>query len=207
MAAAEKVDFRKSRPDLFSAPKDSWQTVDLPPIRYLMADGQGAPYAPAYQNAVEVLYSTAYPLKFLSKTKLGRDYVVPPLEGLWWSNDLDAFTQGRRDEWRWTMMIMLPDWLTDAQIAQGFAAARAKRPDNDFSRARSDVLHEGLSLQRLHIGSYADEAPILAALHDAVMPGQGLGFNGHHHEIYLGDPRRTVPERLRTILRQPVRKI
>ena len=205
MAGGEKIDFRKTRPDLFAAPKGEWQRIDLPPVRYLMADGEGAPYAPAYQNAVEALYSTAYPLKFLSKKVLGRDYVVPPLEGLWWSDDLHAFTQGRREAWRWTMMLMLPDWLTDAQVAEGLAAAREKRPENDFSRVRPETLHEGLSLQRLHIGSYADEAPLLADLHDAVMPGSGFTFNGHHHEVYLGDPRRTAPEKLRTILRQPVR--
>ena len=153
------------------------------------------------------MYPSAYGIKFFSKQQLGRDYVVPPVEGLWWSDELDAFTENRRDEWRWTMMIMLPDWLSEKDYDEAMDGIVRKKPDVDFSGLRMEPLEEGLCLQKLHIGSYADEAPALHHLHSELMPSMGLTFNGAHHEIYLGDPRKTAPEKLRTILRQPVKAI
>lgn len=206
MAAQPKVDFKKARKDLFSAPAKAFEQVTLPPERYLMVDGQGSPgTSQAYLDALARLYPAAYALKFFSKTQLGRDYVVPPLEGLWWADDMAAYTAGRRDEWRWTMMIMVPDWITADHFAEAMATAAKKKPEIDFTPLRLEELEEGLCLQKLHIGSYADEAPVLDRLHKEVMPSLGLAFNGRHHEIYLGDPRKVAPERLKTILRQPVK--
>ena len=206
MAAKPKVDFKKVRKDLFSASAKAFEQVTLPPARYLMVDGQGSPgTSQAYLDALARLYPAAYALKFFSKTQLGRDYVVPPLEGLWWADDMAAYTSGRRDEWRWTMMIMMPDWITAEHFAEAMATAAKKKPDIDFTPLRHEELAEGLCLQKLHIGSYADEAPVLHQLHSEVMPALGLAFNGRHHEVYLGDPRKVAPERLKTILRQPVK--
>jgi hypothetical protein len=206
--AEPKADLRKLLPDHFRAPAGEWVSVDLPPVPYLMIDGQGSPgEGPEYRRALETLYPAAYAIKFHCKQKLGRDYVVPPLEGLWWSDDLDAFTTGRRDEWRWTMMIMLPGWIGPDVFAAVMAAAARKKPDIDFAPLRRAVLDEGASLQTLHLGSFADEAPVLARLHDEVMPARGLTFAGPHHEVYLSDPRRTAPEKQRTILRQPVKPV
>lgn len=204
----EKTDLKRAYKHLYAPPKAQWVEVEVPPLAYLMVDGQGSPgEAPAYFTAVEWLFSVAYPVKFLSKSELGRDYSVMPLEGLWYADDYAAFTEaGRRDEWRWTLMILQPDWITPEMVAAAIEKTRAKRDDMPDS-LRLDRLHEGRALTRLHVGPFADEAPLLRELHEEVMPGRGLTFNGHHHEVYLSDPRRTAPERLRTVLRHPVRDL
>ena len=208
MTKAEKVDFKKTAKQLFSAPSKEFVEVDIPPLSCLMVDGQGSPGdSQAYHDALGCLYPAAYALKFFSKQQLGRDYVVPPLQGLWWSEKRDAFAAGRRDEWQWTLMIMVPDWIGQDQFAGVLDRLKSKKPEIDFSGLRMGSLHEGRSLQKLHLGSFADEAPALHHLHHELMPSLGLTFNGHHHEIYLSDPRKVAPEKLRTILRQPVRPI
>lgn len=208
VAGAAKVDLRRTCRDHFTAPAGRFVQVTLPPVTYLMIDGQGSPGdGPEYAAALARLYPAAYALKFHSKLALGRDYVVPPLEGLWWADDRAAFASGRRDEWRWTMMIMVPGWITQDHFAAAMATLARKKPELDLAALRMAVLDEGLCLQTLHLGSFADEAPVLHHLHHDLMPQAGLAFGGEHHEIYLSDPRRTAPERLRTILRQPVRPI
>jgi hypothetical protein len=202
-AMTEKLDLKRAEADWYSAPRGEWADAVFPAYPYLMVDGQGSPGdGTDYARALGVLYPLAYAVKFHSKRNLGRDYAVPPLEGLWWADDRDAYTQGgRRDEWRWTLMLMLPGWITAADVA----AARASKPALDLSAVRMASHEEGRCLSRLHIGPFADEAPVLHDLHHIVMPARGLTFNGEHHEVYLSDPRRAAPEKLRTILRQPVK--
>lgn len=203
---ADKLDLRKARRPFFTAPQQGWVEVDLPPCPCLMVDGTGAPGGADYVAALEALYPAAYAIKFFSKQGLGRDYVVPPLEGLWWAEDHAAYTQpDRREEWRWTLLLMLPDWIDDKHVAQALAGLAAKKPGLNLARVRRAVLAEGRCLQHLHLGPFAAEAPKLAELHHTIMPQRGLTFAGHHHEVYLSDPRRTAPENLRTILRQPVK--
>jgi hypothetical protein len=149
----------------------------------------------------------SYALKFASKKKLEHDYVVPPLEGLWWADDPTAFVARRRDEWRWTMMIMQPDWISEGMVSAAVETSGRKKELPALPGLRFDRLHEGLSLQIMHIGSFESEAPTLARLHNEYMPAHGFTFNGPHHEIYLGDPRKTAPEKLRTVLRQPVKEL
>jgi hypothetical protein len=201
----EKLDLKKARKSLFTAPQGRFVTVEVPSMRYLMVDGYGDPNtAPEYRRAVESLYSTAYVLKFQSKAE-GRDFVVMPLEGLWSAPDPESFTARRKHEWDWTIMIMVPDHVGEEQ----FGAARIKAAEkvgDGASSVRLETLDEGLSLQALHVGSYDDEGPLLAQLHDEIMPANGYDFAGRHHEIYLSDARKTPPAKLRTILRQPVRK-
>lgn len=203
-----KVDFKKSLRHLYQPLRDDFVLVEVPPMRFLMVDGAGDPNtAPAYQQALEALYALAYKLKFASKKTLEKDYVVPPLEGLWWAEDMQVFTASEdKDEWLWTMMIMQPDWITEALFEDVRAQVGADKDLPALSRTRLEVYDEGLSLQILHIGSYADEGPTLRRLHQEVLPARGFETNGKHHEIYLGDPRRVAPEKLRTILRQPVKK-
>jgi hypothetical protein len=198
-----KIDLKRTEKAYFTAPADRFVAGTLGRYSYLMVDGQGSPgEAAEYAQALERLYPLAYATKFYSKQVLGRDYVVPPLEGLWWADDRSAFvTAGRRDEWRWTLMLMLPDWIEPAHVD----AARLKKPGLDLSAVRLGQLEEGPCLSRLHLGPFALEAPLLHDLHHAVMPAAGLTFAGEHHEIYLSDPRRVAPEKLRTILRQPVK--
>jgi hypothetical protein len=199
-----KTDFRKTI-DCYRATK-TVELINVPPMNFVMVDGSGNPNTvPAYRTALEWLYSVSYALKFAAKAQ-GHDYVVPPLEGLWWADDPADFVARRKDSWHWTMMIMAPDFITPDMFEAAVARASRKTagtPPESLRHARYD---EGQCLQVLHLGSYDDEGPILARLHDVEMPARGLTFNGHHHEIYLGDPRRSAPEKLKTILRQPVRK-
>ncbi|SJZ90127.1 hypothetical protein SAMN02745126_02791 [Enhydrobacter aerosaccus] len=200
-----KVDFKKDRKDLYAPPRNAFSLVKVPAMTFLMVDGQGDPNtAPAYREAVEALYAVSYGVKFASKRMLDRDYVVAPLEGLWSARDWSAFTRRAKDEWHWTMMIRQPDWITDAMIEAALEAAQAKRRTSALSLLRHETFEEGRCVQILHVGSYDDEAPVLARLHDEFLPQHGLSPTGRHHEIYLSDPRKTAPAKLRTILRQPV---
>jgi hypothetical protein len=187
----EKIDLKRSL-DSYQAKKGVFRILDVPPMGYLMIDGHGDPNAPEFGPAVEALYPVAYALKFASK-KAGRDYVVPPLEGLWWADDMDSFTTSRnKSTWRWTLMLLVPDWISAEQVAE------------HNTSLRFEVLHEGTCVQTMHLGSFDDEGPVLAELHNEFIPGNGLRMTGKHHEIYLSDPRKSAPEKLRTILRQPV---
>lgn len=201
----DKTGVKKSL-DAYQARRGVFRIVDVPDMQYLMVDGHGDPNtSPAYREAVEALYPVAYTLKFASKRELGRDYVVPPLEGLWWADDMDAFTTSRdKSRWHWTMMIMVPDGIdrTIFETARTQVAAKARPPRLDDIRL--NALAEGLCVQTLHVGSFDDEGDTLARMHDEFIPDHGLRMAGTHHEIYLSDFRRVAPEKRRTILRQPV---
>lgn len=207
----EKVDLKNELKHLYAPSNKDFSVVEVPKMNYLMVDGAGNPNTvAAYTEAVEALYSVAYTLKFASKRQLDKDYTVMPLEGLWTADDLDVFTTKRnKDEWKWTMMIMQPEWITAEMFKSAIAAVRAKKKPAPaaLDKVRLESYDEGLSVQIMHIGSYDDETPTLLRLHDEYMPASRLAFNGHHHEIYIGDPRKTDPSRLKTVLRQPVKKI
>ncbi|KQU45791.1 hypothetical protein ASG84_10800 [Rhodococcus sp. Leaf278] len=200
-----KIDFKKTL-DSYSAQRNVFRTLAVPPLQYLMIDGRGDPNtAPEYADALAALYPVAYALKFASKKDLDRDYVVPPLEALWWADDMASFTTARnKAEWNWTVMIMVPDWIDSTMFEAAMASAGAKRRSEASTKVRLETLSEGLCVQTLHIGSYDDETPVLAELHDRCIPDSGLTMTGRHHEIYLSDPRRVEPAKLRTVLRQPV---
>ncbi len=199
----DKLDLKKARKQLFTAPAGRFVEIDAPPCLYLMIDGHGDPnVVPDYPRALQALYTTAYALKAELKPASG-DFVVPPLEGLWSSRDPESFRNRRKGEWDWTMMIMVPDRVEPRHFDA--ARERARHKTGDVVDLRLAWLTEGLCLQALHVGSYDDEGPLLADLHDRIMPAAGYGFAGRHHEIYLSDPRKTETSKLRTILRQPVR--
>nr|MDT0661435.1 GyrI-like domain-containing protein [Micromonospora sp. DSM 115978] len=202
---ADKIDFRKTL-DAYRAQRGRFRVVDLPDMRYLMADGHGDPNtSPAFAETIETLYPVAYKLKFASKRELGRDYVVPPLEGLWWAEDMDSFTTARdKSRWNWTLMLMVPDWIEQTMFATAVEQTRAKNQPARLDEVRLQTLSEGRCVQTLHVGSFDDEADVLARLHHEFIPGQGLRMSGTHHEIYLSDFRRVAPDKRRTILRQPV---
>ncbi|GIM95837.1 GyrI-like domain-containing protein [Paractinoplanes toevensis] len=190
-----KVDFKREIA-AYRARAARFEIVDVPDLQYLMIDGHGDPNTGAeFAAATEALYPVAYRLKFASRKILGRDYVVMPLEGLWWADDMESFTGDRdKSRWDWTLMIMVPDWIDQAMFADA-----AEKPG-----VRLESLSEGSCVQTLHVGSYDDEAPALARMHHEFIPANGLRMTGKHHEIYLSDARKTAPEKLRTILRQPV---
>lgn len=190
----------------FYAPKNrEWALVDMPPQQFIAVDGAGDPNTSQdYTDAVEALYAVAYTLKFASK-HAGQDFVVGPLEGLWWSPNPEVFTARAKHAWHWRMLISQPDWITADQVEEAVAAALAKKKRPTIAQVRHDTLTEGTSAQVLHIGSYDEETPLMARLHEEYLPANNLTLNGLHHEVYLGDPRRTAPDRLRTVIRQPVK--
>ena len=199
-----KIDFKKAMAAFYTAPSDRFIAIDVPTLTFVKVDGDGDPNtAPAYRQAIEWLYPVSYALKFAAKG-IGKDYVVPPLEGLWWADDPSDFVARRKDRWRWTMMIMAPDFI-ERPLFEAAVEKTKKKLGDAPSSLRLELLAEGRALQTLHVGSYDDEGPTLARLHDEVMPAQGLTYAGPHHEIYLSDPRKTAPAKLRTILRQPVK--
>jgi len=201
----DKIDFRKAFVG-YRAKHGVLEVVDVPEMQYLMIDGRGDPNtAPEYLEAIQALYPVAYAVRAASKRELGRDYVVPPLEGLWWSEDMGAFTTARdTSRWSWTLMLMTPDWIDHTMFDAALAAVAASKAPTRLGEVRLAVLHEGRCVQTLHIGSFDDEGPVLEAMHRDFIPGHGLRMTGTHHEIYLSDPRRVEAARLRTILRQPV---
>jgi hypothetical protein len=201
----DKADFRKTL-DPYQATRGQFRLVEVPEMGYLMVDGHGDPNSSQlFGDSIEALYPVAYALKFASKVELGRDYVVPPLEGLWWSDDMQAFTVARdKTLWSWTLMMFVPDWAGAEMYDSAVARVASKSSPLRLGDVRFERLSEGRSVQTLHVGSFDDEAPVLAAMHDEFIPRQGLTMTGKHHEIYLSDFRRVAPEKLRTILRQPV---
>jgi hypothetical protein len=202
-----KVDFKKTMRALYAPPRGKWELVEVPPRRFLMADGEGDPNTSAeYAEALEALYALSYGLKFYSKKSLQRDYTVPPLEGLWWADDMAAFVAREKSAWKWTMMIPQPDWIEAAEVEEVRAGVRQKKNPAALDRVRFEEYDEGECLQRLHVGSYDDEAPLLRELHESVIPAGAFEPAGLHHEIYLSDPRRTEASKLKTVLRQPVRR-
>lgn len=202
-----RVDFKRTLAALYSAPVGTFAEIDVPPMRFVKVDGSGDPNCePAYRRAIEWLFSVSYANKFAAKAGLHQDYVVPPLEGLWWADDPGDFVARRKHRWRWTLMIMVPDFI-DRATCEAAVAKIGRKLGEPPPSLRFEPLNEGRCLQTLHVGSYDDEGPTLARLHGEIMPARGLTFAGPHHEIYLSDARRTPPERLRTILRQPVQPI
>jgi hypothetical protein len=200
-----KVDFKKEIA-AYRARSGRFCVLDVPDLQYLMIDGHGDPNTTrAFTDAAEALYPLAYRLKFASRRTLGRDYVVMPLEGLWWADDMAAFTGSRdKSRWDWTLMIMVPDWIDQDLCAEVTEQIAAKDRPRRLADVRLDRLSEGRCVQTLHVGPYDDEAGVLARMHHEFIPANGLRMAGRHHEIYLSDARRVAPDRLRTILRQPV---
>ncbi|HMR50624.1 MAG TPA: GyrI-like domain-containing protein [Arachnia sp.] len=200
-----KFDAKKSL-NSYQAPRGAFRVVEVPTMQYLMVDGHGDPNtSPEFPAALEALFPVAYKVKFASKRELGRDYVVPPLEALWWAEDMASFTVSRdKSDWDWTAMLMVPDWIDRGMFQLGVEQAGAKTPPARLDDVRLCSLSEGRCVQTLHAGSFDDEGPVLERMHKEFLPQQGLRPEGKHHEIYLSDFRKVAPEKLRTILRQPV---
>lgn len=201
-----KLDFKKELKELYRPSAKAVSVVDVPTMNFLMVDGCGDPgSSQEFANAMETLYPMAFTLKFMSKLgQQAHDFVVPPLEGLWWADDMSAFVERRRDEWKWTLMIMQPDFITRPMYKEALEKVRKKKAPRLLDRLRLESFAEGESVQILHIGSFDEEGPNVRRLHDKI---EELGkTHAHkHHEIYLSDPRKTAPEKLRTVLRQAMR--
>ncbi|NMC12134.1 MAG: hypothetical protein GYA34_04545 [Chloroflexi bacterium] len=201
----KKLDWKKDLKQFYTPSSKEFSIIDVPSMNFLKIDGHGDPNkTPQYPLAVEALYSVSYKIKFSLKSK-GIDYTVFPLEGLWWVDDMTKFSVEKKDEWNWTMMIAQPEWVDVDVFRKACEAVSAKKELPVISRLRFELYAEGLAVQILYWGAYADEGPTIARMHEFIHK-KSMVTNGKHHEIYLADPRRTAPEKLKTILRQPVRK-
>lgn len=204
MATPIRIDLVRELKELYKPSAKEPAIVQVPEMSFLIADGSGAPESPAFMEATTVLYGVAYTLKFMLK-KAGRaDYKVMPLDGLWWMKGTRDFDVTRRDEWQWRVMIAQPDVVTEADVAQARGELQKKKDSPGLDRLRFKKFTEGKAVQIMHIGPYSAEGPTIERLHDFAKQN-GLKLTGKHHEIYLGDPRRSAPEKLKTIIRQPVK--
>ena len=209
-----KTDGEKALGDLYNKTRKDPFVVDVPAMNFLMIDGEGDPnVSKAFREAVETLYGVSYGAKFvIKKREAARDYKVSALEGLWWSKGAAGFDWGKRaewlakrDEWLWTAMIMQPAAVAAKVVEDASEALRKKGKGPALAKMRFESFHEGLSVQMLHIGPYAEEPATVAKMMEFAR-SEGYELTGKHHEIYMGDPRRSAPEKLKTILRHPVRK-
>jgi hypothetical protein len=206
MTVITMIERPTDRQDEWKAPRDHIRLLDIPAHRFVMIDGSGPPLPQAFEVRMPGLYGVAYGLRFALK-KRGVEEKVGPLEGLWWTTDGSTYTEaileGTRDTWRWTLMMVVPDDATDDELKTHLETARDKLDPQLAPGLRIEIFTEGPSAQVLHVGPYEQERPTIERLH-AGIAAAGLHPMGRHHELYLGDPRRSAPERLRTILRQPV---
>jgi hypothetical protein len=200
------IDLRRELSALYSAKREP-AFVDVPELPYLMIDGHGDPNtAPAYAEAIQALYSVAYTIRFALKRRPDAvDAPVMPLEGLWWTPDMATFSIEEKSAWNWTMMIVVPQQVTAEVVEDARAAAARKHEPAALDRVRLTRFAEGRCAQVMHVGPYSAEGPTIAALHEFIAEN-GYALAGKHHEIYLGDPRRSAPDKLRTIVRQPVER-
>lgn len=199
----EKIDFKKTLKHLYGPSAKNITTVDVPDMNFLMVHGEGAPGCAAFIAAIEALYPVAYTVKFAAKTMLERDFVVMPLEGLWWADDMSDFINDKRDNWQWTLMLMQPDYITPAMVEDAIAQVRVKKNPAALERVQFESFTEGRCAQTLHRGPFSEEGPVIQAIHK-VITDDGYALSGKHHEIYLSDMRRVPPEKYRTVLRQPM---
>ena len=202
-----KIDFKKIQKELYQPDAKEPVIIEVPEMQFLMIDGMGSPGdSQEYQDALAVLYPVAFRTKFLSKAK-GKDYVVPPLEGLWWADDMNDFTEGNRDKWKWTMMIRQPDWINQDMIMEAIAITKEKKPELSklLPKLRLEKYKEGKAAQIMHIGPYSEEGPTVQKVHDFIQKEGGKfdGLKAKHHEIYLSDPRKANPATMKTVIRQP----
>ena len=203
------IDLRKQYKHLYQPSAKQFAIVDVPPFNFLMIDGAGNPNtSQSYKDALEALYGLSYTLKFgVKQGKYGPtkyDYPVMALEGLWWMDDMREFSPERKDDWKWTAMIMQPDIITPDWVELARADLIKKKNPVAAAKMRFESYHEGPSAQIMYFGPYADEGPTIQRLH-AFIVESGHQLRGKHHEIYLGDPRRTAPEKLKTVIRQPMK--
>lgn len=201
----EQIDYKKQLKHLYNPSEKKVEIVEVPPMNFLMVDGAGDPNtAQSFADAIEALYPLAYTLKFMvKKGGMAIDYGVLPLEALWWADDMSAFATGNKDVWKWTLMIMQPEFITREMVQEATEAVAKKKKPVSLPLVRFESFREGKAAQTLHIGPFAAEGPTIAKVHRFIEEN-GSQRVGKHHEIYLSDMRRVVPEKWKTIVRQPM---
>ncbi len=205
---AEKLDLYKVDKTYYTANKTP-VIIDLDSYFYVTIQGQSSPDNPKFLNAIQTLYATVYGIKFLSKEE-DNDFVVPKMEGQWWiSGDvrgMDDFLKAPREEWNWKIMVRMPDFIEGDHFHRIIESLKVRKPEYDnIDQMHFELINEGTCAQVLHVGSYDQEGPTLEKLHGFIEQ-EGMKIAGHHHEIYLKDPKRTEEEKLQTIIRYPITK-
>jgi hypothetical protein len=200
----QKVELKRELKHLYQPSAKEVVQVEVPPFQFLMIDGEGDPNtSQAYADAVEALFAVSYTAKFMVKKGPQRiDYAVMPLEGLWWSDDLSAFITNDRSKWKWTMMIMQPNFVEAAVIQASMGEVKRKKALAAVGNLRLEHFTEGRCAQILHVGPFSEEGPTIQRVHDFIDARSAL--TGKHHEIYLSDIRRADPARWKTVIRQPM---
>jgi len=199
-----KIDYKKELKHLYNPSAKKIEIVNVPVMSFLMIDGEGDPNtSQAYKDAIEALFSVSYTLKFMiKKGEQQIDYGVLPLEGLWWADDPSAFQAGNKDKWKWTSMMMQPEFVTHDLSNAAIDQAGKKKSFNSLSAMRFESYHEGEAAQIMYIGPFSEEGPTITEIHSFIID-HGCEIAGKHHEIYLSDFRKTPPDKLKTIIRQP----
>jgi hypothetical protein len=206
----KKIDFKKELKHLYAPSKKDVVAVEVPKMDYLMIDGKGDPNtSQEYRDAIEALFSVSYDIKFSIKkgpTNLDIDYGVMPLEGLWWVDDMSKFSIDDKSDWKWTAMIMQPAneefRISKDRVDASIEKVKRKKDLPALPKIRFEWYEEGKAAQIMHIGPFSDEGPTVKRIHDYIEE-KGYKRRGKHHEIYLSDFRRTSPEKLKTVIRQP----
>lgn len=197
------MDLLKELGGLYNPPKSRPVLVEVPRMKVLAVDGQGDPnVSKDYRDAIQGLYSASYTMKFTVKKRDAIDYKVMPLEGLWWTDDMSSLAERRKEEWKWTAMIVQPHFVTNELVEEAISKLRGKELPA-LGKVRFEDFEEGTSAQILYIGPFTDEGPAIRKLH-VFIEESGRVRRGKHHEIYMSDVRKTDPSRLKTIIRQPV---
>jgi hypothetical protein len=202
----KKIDFKKELKHLYKASAKEAVLVDVPPMQYLMVEGKGDPGTSIdFKNAIEALYPLAYTIKFMSKIDNEQDYVVMPLECQWWMDniEIDGFDENRRDDWKFNVMIMQPDFITHEMFEVALEKVKTKKNPTALHLVKFETIEEGKVVQIMHLGPYSEEGPTVQKMHNFAY-SKGYKLRGRHREVYLSDIRRTQPEKLKTILRQPI---
>ena len=200
----EKIDYKKELKHLYRPTTKQVEVVEVPKMNFLMIDGDGGPNHPTFQNAIEVLFPLSYTLKFMiKKSDIGIDYGVLPLEGLWWADDMSSFIKDKKDDWKWTLMIMQPELVKKEMVVKAIEEVRKKKNPVALPLVRFESFSEREVAQIMHIGPFSEEGPTVEKVHTFI-ENSSKQLSGKHHEIYLSDIRRTAPARLKTIIRQPM---
>jgi len=201
----DKIDFKKEYKELYKPSFKEVQIVNVPKFNYLMIDGHGDPNtSQEYKDAIEALFGVSYAVKFMvKKGSIGIDYGVMPLEGLWYHDNMELFSQERKEEWKWTSVIMQPEFVHKKLIEEGIEQVKKKKDLPAITKIKFESIDEGLVAQIMHIGPYSEEKPTIEKLHNFIEEN-GYIKVGNHHEIYLSDPRKAAPKNLKTIIRQPI---
>jgi len=200
----EKIDYKKEFKHLYRSSAKKVEVVEVSKMNFLMIDGDGGPNHPTFQNAIEVLFPLSYTLKFMiKKSDIGIDYGVLPLEGLWWADDMSSFIKDKKDDWKWTLMIMQPELITNEMVVEAVNQVRVKKNPTSLPLVRFESINEGKVAQIMHIGPFSEEGPTVQKLHSFIKDS-GKKIIGKHHEIYLSDIRRAAPKKWKTIIRQPM---